>query len=122
MTPADRPVPDYAKRCAERINLHVFLGDYGRWAAIRLSDGGSDGTAYENRRDAIKHQLHESQCAYICIPREAMSGHDAMRFMDINRDLYDKGFRLTDPDDPRHFTVPTVDTVGVNPLTGRTIL
>lgn len=40
-----------------------------RFVAIRLSDGGSDGVAYETREDAISHQLHETQCGYFEIPR-----------------------------------------------------
>ena len=88
---------DAAKRCADTINMHVLAGAYNKWAAIRLSDGGSDGIAYDKRVDAIRHQLHEHQCCYILIPLVGMSPMEAEVFMKVNRDLYDKGMRLGDP-------------------------
>lgn len=94
------PYSDSAKRCSDAIRLHIVAGMAGRYAAIRLSDGGSDGVAYDTRRDAIRHQLHEQQCAYIKIPPDAMPPEHAERFLAIQRELYDAGFRLNDPDGP----------------------
>jgi hypothetical protein len=91
---------DAAKRCSDHIRLHILAGMGGKYAAIRLSDGGSDGIAYDTRRDAITHQLHEQQCAYIRIPLDSMPVDHAERFLQIQRDLYDRGFRLCDPDGP----------------------
>lgn len=91
---------DAAKRCSDIIKLHILAGMGGKYAAIRLSDGGSDDTVYDTRRDAITHQLHEQQCAYIKIPRDDMPPSHAERFLQIQRELYDKGFRLCDPDGP----------------------
>ena len=93
--------PDYARRVSDAVNLHVFLGNYGKWCAFRLSDGTSDGQLYDKRADAIRHQLHESQCAYIKIPRDLMSPRAAQSFMDMCRKIYDGGFRLQDPEDNR---------------------
>jgi hypothetical protein len=106
-TPRGLQASDAGKRCSDTIALHILAGKAGWWAAIRLSDGGSDNTAYATKRDAIRFQLHETQCAYVCIPPDEMPPHDADRFMKINRDLYDNGFRITDPDDPRTPVVPT---------------
>lgn len=89
---------DAAKRCSDIIKLHILAGMGGRYAAIRLSDGGSDDTVYDTRADAIRHQLHEQQCAYIKIPHDNMPVEHAERFLKIQRDLYDAGFRLCDPD------------------------
>lgn len=88
------------RRCSDIIAMHIVAGDAGRWAAIRLSDGGSDGIAYDTKSDAIRHQLHETLCAYVRIPRDAMPAAEATRFLGINRMLYDKGYRLADPDGP----------------------
>lgn len=102
-----RQSSDEAKRCSETIALHILAGKAGRWAAIRLSDGGSDGIAYDRRSDAIRHQLHESQCAYVKIPHDAMPLAEAESFLKFNRDAYDAGFRLIDPDDPRELIQPS---------------
>lgn len=94
-----------ARRCADVINgyLHSHPVDELRnsWIAIRLSDGGSDGTLYDSKRDAVRHQLWEFQCAYVSF-RNLMGGItplEAERFLDYNRRAYDAGFRLPDPDD-----------------------
>lgn len=99
---------DAAKRCSETIGIHVLAGKAGRWAAIRLSDGSSDGIAYDQRSDAIRHQLHESQCAYVQIPQDAMPIAEAESFLNFNRQAYDAGFRLIEPDDPRHLIRPSI--------------
>lgn len=92
-----------AVACSELINLAVRNGyAEGRfWMAIRLSDGGSDEVAYATKKDAIKHQLHERQCAYVRLTPDGMSPKAAYSFLKINRALYDAGFRITDPDDAR---------------------
>lgn len=98
-------ITDAGKRASEVIRLHILAGKAGRWAAIRLSDGGSDGIAYDQRSDAIRHQLHESQCAYVKIPQDDMSPAAASSFITVNRRLYDAGYRLTDPDDDREIVL-----------------
>lgn len=97
-------ITDSGRRCAEQINLHVLARATGRWAAIRLSDGGSDGNAYDTRADAIRLQLHPQQCCYIRIPLMGMPEAEAQSYMDLWRDLYDKGVRLDDTD--RDLMVP----------------
>ena len=89
---------DAAKRCSEIINLHTLSGNTGRWVAIHLSDGDSDGVVYDTWREAVKHQLHETQCCYIRIPVDGMSIPAAERYLDIHRQLYDAGFRMVDPE------------------------
>lgn len=89
---------DAARRCSDAIRLHIVAGNAGKWAAIRLSDGGSDEVAYDTRADAVRHQLHEQQCAYVAIPVDDMSPAAAERYLAMHRELYDAGFRLTDPD------------------------
>lgn len=97
---------DAAKRCSDTIRLHIVAGQKGRWVAIRLSDGGSDGVVYDTRADAIRHQLHESQCAYVKVPPDDMPPEHAERYLAFHRRAYDGGFRLTDPDDRREPIMP----------------
>lgn len=89
---------DAAKRCSDSINLAAFMGDFGKWVAIRLSDGGSDGVVYDTRQDAIRHQFHEQFCCYVMVPPGGMQPAEAEDFMQFNRELYDAGFRMTDPE------------------------
>ncbi len=102
-----RQFSDAAKRCSDMIAIHILAGKAGLWAAIRLSDGSSDGIAYDRRADAIRHQLHESQCAYVKIPHDAMPLAEAESFLEFHRKAYDAGFRLIDPDDPRELIQPS---------------
>lgn len=91
---------DAARRCSDVINLHVAahkFNAFGKWAAIRLSDGGSDGVLYDTKADAVRHQLHETQCAYVCIPADGMGPREAEIYLEFNRKLYDNGMRLSDP-------------------------
>lgn len=97
---------DAARRCSDQIRLHIAMHSEGKWAAIRLSDGGGDGVPYDTRRDAIRHQLHEQWCAYVKIPYDDMPPAHAERFLEMNRELYEAGFRLVDPDDEHMAVMP----------------
>lgn len=97
---------DAAKRCSAIITQASFDGYHNHWVAIRLSDGGSDGNIYFSRGAAVARQLHESLCAYFKIPLDGMPPQHAERMLNFHRMVYDGGFRLTDPDDPRHVVIP----------------
>jgi hypothetical protein len=93
-----RPVSEAARRMADNVNIHVIVGMQGRYAAIRLSDGSSDGIAYDNRADAIRHQIHETQCFYVKIPAQnLMTAHEAETLINTARKTYDAGFRFSRP-------------------------
>jgi hypothetical protein len=92
---------DSAKRASDQVNLHmsaIGLDAVRKWVAIRLADGGSDGTLYDTKRDAVRHQPDEFLCCYVCIPPTGMTACMAESFMRTNRMAYDAGFRLPDPD------------------------
>jgi hypothetical protein len=92
---------DAARRCSDAANLHVSALGFDsvrKWVAVRLADGGSDGTLYDTKREAVRHQPHEHLCAYICIAPNGMSVCSAESFLSTHRKLYDAGFRLADPD------------------------
>jgi hypothetical protein len=96
---------DSSRRAADAVNLHIYAhGDqaFGKWVAIRLSDGGSDGVLYDSRRDAIRHQFHERQCCYFRIPPfgQTITPAEAETFLSYNRSIYDAGYRMPDPDAP----------------------
>lgn len=106
---------DSAKRAADQVNLHIDTLKFaavGRWVALRLSDGGSDGVLYDSKRDAIIHQLHEKLCAYLCIPPMApahpVTPREMEAYLTLHRSMYDAGFRLQDPDDPRTIINPLI--------------
>jgi hypothetical protein len=92
---------DAARHASDAVNLHWSALQWGavkRWVAVRLSDGKSDGTLYDTKRDAIRHQLHEQQCAYVCIPPGGMNACQAESMLSFSRRAYDAGMRLPDPD------------------------
>ncbi len=96
---------DAAKRASDIVNLHLAANSWDeirdKFVAIRLSDGGYDGTLYDNKRDAVRHQSDERLCAYVCF-RNLMAGaspKEMQVFLDMNRKAYDAGMRFHDPDD-----------------------
>lgn len=95
---------DAAKRASDNINAYITFVPWDelkhKWMAIRLSDGGYDGTLYDSKRDAVRHQSNEFQCAYVAFKNLMQGARPAEMelFLKFNRDAYDAGFRLPDPD------------------------
>jgi hypothetical protein len=87
--------PDYAKRASDAVNLHVLAGSYGKFTAIRLSDGGSDGVAYDTKEDAIRHQLWPEFCFFLFMPPDGLTPHDAWALIDFKRQAFDAGWSFT---------------------------
>lgn len=101
MTETRQEFSDAARRCADAVNVHLLGGGQdvvGKWVAVRLSDGGSDGKLYDTKKDAVRFQLHETLCAYVCITPGGMPVKEAESYLRTNRKLYDAGMRLSDPD------------------------
>lgn len=96
---------DAARRASDTINMHLLAdreGNNGRWVAIRLSDGGSDGKVYDCKCDAIRFQLHEKQCVYVQIQPVGLDYRDADILIRMHRQYYDRNFKMPDPPCPRH--------------------
>jgi hypothetical protein len=91
---------DIGRRASDIIHLHILAGRVGEWVALRLIDGSSDGQTYPDRATAIRHQVHEQLCCYMRVTPDGIRPVDAYRFIELNRALYDAGFRLADPDMP----------------------
>lgn len=95
---------DAALRCRDTLLLHQTVLSFdeilaGRYVAIRLSDGGSDGVAYESRPDAIAHQKHNaSRCVYLRVPLERLNAQACDVLLMYARACYDNGYRA----DPAH--------------------
>lgn len=96
---AGMPVTDDGRRLSDAVTLAILAGGRGAWIAARLSDGGTDGQIYDTRTDAIRHQLHEDQCAYIRVPLAGdMPPIEATAYLDFNRRRLAAGFRMVDPE------------------------
>jgi hypothetical protein len=95
---------DAGKRASDAVNCYITFQPWDelrrKWIAIRLSDGSSDGVLYDTKRDAVRHQLHEMQCAYVAFINlpGGSSPRDMSIFLAFCRDAYEAGFRLPDPD------------------------
>jgi hypothetical protein len=99
-------VTDAGKRAYDIARSYCAFVDYDTrvrsWIAFRLEDGGSDGTLYDNKRDAIRHQLHEQQCAYFSFrgsPNGFASAKEAAVWLEYHRHVYSNGGRPPDPED-----------------------
>lgn len=101
-------VDDAAKRAFDTVRGLAVFTDFATrtrqspYVAIRLVDGDSDGRMYDTKRDAVRHQLHETQCAYFSFrnsPNGFPSAREAAVFLLWHRVAYDNGHRLPDPDD-----------------------
>lgn len=96
---------DAGKRASDIINLHLAFTPFeqlqSKWMAFRLQDGSSDGVLYDSKRDAVRHQLDEFLCFYVPFRHLAAGSkpHEMEVFIKFNRDAYDHGFRLPDPDE-----------------------
>jgi hypothetical protein len=86
-------------------NLHRIALGYdaiGKWFASALADGVSDRVLYDSKRDCVIHQHHNEQYySYVKIGPQGMNPCEAEVMLKTARSLYDKGMRLTDPDDAR---------------------
>jgi hypothetical protein len=99
MLETDHPLgipTDAARRASDIVTTHLLAdreGNVGRWVAIRLSDGGSDGVVYDSVRHAANAQLHYQQCMYIMIRPSGLPPREADAVLKYHRKVYDAGNR-----------------------------
>lgn len=94
---------DEAKAASDAVNLHVSALGFDackKWVALSLRNGKSDGVLYDSKLKAVRHQLDEFLCAYVCVTPNGMSPCSAESFLATHRKLYAAGFRMVDRDDP----------------------
>jgi len=98
-------VMEAGRRASDIVNTYLAHRTFDelrhKWLAIKLADGDSDGTIYDSKRDAVRHQANEFHCAYVSFLNllGGSTPRDMAIFLQFNRDAYDAGFRLPDPDD-----------------------
>lgn len=102
---ADPQLRDAGRRAADIINAKYAVYDWSdlqnQYMAIRISDGGSDGVLYETFRDAVRHQINEQQCYYVCFRNLGPAGAVAREMsilLDFARKAYAAGIKFVDPD------------------------
>lgn len=96
-----------AKRLSASVTMHAVNGSAGKWAAYKLHDVTTDNTAYDTRKDAVRcHWPYQDYYFYVFISPGGMALEEAYSYLKYNRDLYEKGFRMPDPEDSEY--IPTM--------------
>lgn len=98
-------VIESGKRAADNLNIHTLCNTRedirDKWVAIKLADGSSDGVLYDSAPDAVRHQLHEQQCWYVCfrgLSPGGINAKDCAIMLMHYRKAYAAGLRFVDPD------------------------
>lgn len=92
---------DLAKRFADWYNLHKTAGaPNGHWIAVSLNDGSSDGSAYPDRKTAMRFQHgNEKWFAYVQLGPATMSVCEAESVMRWQRQTHRLQERFVDKDE-----------------------
>lgn len=104
-TPVSIEELDKGKRASDIINLYLNHNQIeairDKYVAIRMSDGGHDGTIYDTKKDAVRHQPFEQQCAYISFRNLAAgaNAYDMAIYLKWCAKVYESGMRMVDPDE-----------------------
>ena len=90
--------PEAAARFRDALSLHrsVLTTEEiiaKRYIAVKLSDGSSDGTAYETRDDAARNQLWPQRCLFFQVPLERLNLNACDSILWYARKVYDAGYR-----------------------------
>lgn len=92
---------DAAKRVSDAYRLHTSalgVAVAGRWIAVSLATGDSDGALYDSKTDAVRHQHgHESWFAFLVIGPWDMDVCEAEDYLGAVRLWAKAGIPLTDP-------------------------
>lgn len=101
----DPDIIDAGKRASDTVNElithHGWSNLSRKCIAFRLADGSYDGTLYDGKQAAVRHQRDQYKCAYFFF-RNCAGGttpRDMAIYLQFNRDAYTAGFRMPDPDD-----------------------
>ncbi len=93
---------DAAKRISDACMMHWIAQGWDStkyWVAFKLEDGRSpdNNTLYDNKRDAVRHQMDEFLCLYVKLHPGGMNVCEVEAFLKIHRQAYLNGYRLQDP-------------------------
>lgn len=100
--PHGQVITDAARRMYDSYALHRLadpINSVGKWFAFRLTDGGSDGTLYDTKSDAVRHQHNNERYYGFIRIMPSMQLPDFQGYLDLQRKLFDKGLKMADPDD-----------------------
>lgn len=96
-------ITDAAKKMSEAVALAIIANPpeitaHG-WMAFALADGSTDHAIYPSKQAAIDHQSNEFRYCYLNLAQclGGMPVKDAQLWLDLHRQAYDNGLRLTDP-------------------------
>lgn len=108
---------DSGKRISDTLNQKIADNGWwdirSKWMAFSLADGSSDNVMYDNKRDAVRHQKNnEYHFAFISFRNLGQGARpkDCAVFLKFNRDAYQAGYRLPDPDSVGGGPTPLVST------------
>lgn len=89
-----------AHRASDIVNQAITDGHAGKWVALRLDDGGSDGQVYDRRKECVRHQgANSGRRAYTKVPYDSMPVAEAASWLAYNRMVIEKlGGQLPDPE------------------------
>lgn len=113
---------DAARRMMDAVNLHVQASRAsGReepgFVAIKLSDGSStDGVLYDNRRDAVRHNIHDRAACYVKVGKMSMTFKEAVVVLLMNRKAYSNGVVFAE-EAPQHLQLTEL----MKPYLGRSL-
>lgn len=100
---------DDVKRLAHSVNLHVFAGNTGQWAAYKLQDCTTNNDVYPDRKTAVRILFpYQDQYFYVWLAPSGISLEEAEIYLNYNRALYEQGWRMPDPGDLDADTIPTM--------------
>jgi hypothetical protein len=92
---------DSANRMKDAVNLHVTAYDLGLharqiiWVAINLSDGRSDGVAYDSRDAAVEHTDNlPGTYFYVKVGVDSMGLREAILVLQQHRQAFRAGVRF----------------------------
>ena len=92
---------DAAKRVSDAYRLHrsaLGVAAVGKWIAVGLAGGQSDGVLYDSKTDAVRHQHgNETWFAYLTIGPWDMDVCQAEDYLAAVRLWDESGIPLTDP-------------------------
>ena len=91
------PITDQGRRLADAVSAARQQGGAGRWIGVTMAEGDWNGDIYDTRADAARH-LDESRHAILMVPLMPMPPAEATAWIDLQRRVWEGGFRFTNPD------------------------
>jgi hypothetical protein len=96
----DKQFSDDCKKLSDSVNMHMLAGNAGQFAAYKLQDVSTNNTVYPNRKEAVRILWpNQDYYFFVWVPPGGMDLLEAATYLQYNRDLYEAGMKMPDPDD-----------------------